>query len=316
MLVETPPPVNSQSTDLTIELTDGSERWFRIFDVASTAGSFTRAAQFFGVGQPAISYAIKRLEATIGVSLFDRLPTGIRLTAAGAELQRHTRSAFLTLQAGITAAQATAKPESQIALSVSTSFATYWLMPRLSRFRQHYPTVQLRCITNDTDMRIGRDGADIWIPLGTGAWPGFHVAHLANEEIYPIASPAVAARIADSGALIGPDLIHLEERYTPRFDWTRWFDANPDQPRPDLDQGSAFNDYSTVVQAALDGQGVALGWHHIVTALVEDGRLVRLGSRSVTTDSPFVILTKREIVEPPLVTALKQWMIDELRVGT
>jgi DNA-binding transcriptional LysR family regulator len=304
--------VNSQSTDIGIELTDASDRWFRIFDVAATTGSFTRAAKFLGVGQPAVSYAIKRLEAAIGVSLFDRLPTGIKLTTAGSELHRHTRSAFLTLQSGVTAAQATAKPDNQIGLSVSTSFATYWLMPRLSRFRQRHPTAQLRCITNDTDARVGRDGADIWIPLGTGPWPGFDVAPLTDEEIYLVANPAVARRVASAGALRGSDLIHLEERYTPRFDWVRWFASHPQLPPPDLGQGATFNDYSTVVQAALDGQGVALGWHHIVTALVDDGRLVRLDDRTVTTASPFVVLTRPQLVEPPLVTSLRHWLIREL----
>jgi DNA-binding transcriptional LysR family regulator len=73
-----------------------------------------------------------------------------------------------------------------------------------------------------------------------------------------------------------------------------------------------FNDYSTVVQAALDGQGVALGWHHIVTALVDDGRLARLDDRTVTTSSPFVVLTRPQLVEPPLVTSLRHWLIREL----
>jgi DNA-binding transcriptional LysR family regulator len=313
MVVEVSFDVNGSFSDRDMHLIDVSERWLRIFDVVAEAGAFTRAARYLGVGQPAVSYAVKSLETAIGTPLFVRLPSGIRLTPAGEELRRHTSAAFTSLRAGIVAAKAHGRPEAQITLSVSTSFATYWLMPRLSRFRQVQPMAQLRCITNDTDAGIGTDGADIWIPLGSGTWPGFDVAALTDEILYPVASPEVARRAAGAAGLTGDDLIHLEERYTERFDWHRWFASFPPGRPVDLDRGSSFSDYSTVVQAAIDGQGVALGWHHIVSGLVEEGRLSRLDDRLVTTDTPFVILTRPKRRDAPLVAAMREWLIAELR---
>ena len=114
------------------------------------------------------------------------------------------------------------------------------------------------------------------------------------ERIVAVAAPSIAEDLSDPSSPVSvaeAPLIHLEEGYTPRFDWRRWCTAK----NVELPVGSAIvsNDYAIVVQAALDGQGVALGWNHIVAPLVENGRLVPVGGAAIETDAPFVILTRR-----------------------
>jgi DNA-binding transcriptional LysR family regulator len=109
-------------------------------------------------------------------------------------------------------------------------------------------------------------------------------------------------------SLLGVTLLHLEERYGARFDWERWF-AHHGLAAPST-RGPRSNDYGIIVQAALDGQGVALGWGHITDPLVEQGRLVVVGGDAIVTESPFVVLRRRG-QERPEVAALRQWLIDE-----
>ncbi len=286
-----------------------SERWLRIFDVAADTGSFTAAARRLGLGQPAVSHAVKQLERSLAVALFDRTPAGIRLTAAGQELRSHVRPGLAALDAGVRAVRRTALDGGVVALSVSTSFATWWLLPRLADFKQGHPDIDLRCITNDTDAGVGADDVDLWIPLGPGPWPGLARHVLTAERIVAVAAPDVAEELPDAddpAALREADLIHLEERYRPRFDWARWFRRHGLEPPPT--HGPRSNDYAVVLQAAIDGQGVALGWQHLVAPLIADGRLVRVGGGALSTDQPFTLLHRRGPVSSG-VRALRDWLL-------
>jgi LysR family glycine cleavage system transcriptional activator len=304
-----PSAVNAPSDDVPIDLIDVSERWIRVFDVVATAGSFTAAARRLHLGQPAVSHTIAQLERALGAALFDRTPTGTRLTAAGSELRDHVRPALAALDAGVRAVRRTARGAGVVALSVSTSFATWWLLPRLADFKRRHPDVDLRCITNDTDAGVGVDDADLWIPLGPDPWPGLVRHVLTDERIVAVAAPTVADHLPardDPSALCAADLIHLEERYRPRFDWTQWFRHHGLDP-PVL-HGARSNDYAVVVQAALDGQGVALGWEHLVAPLVDAGRLVTVGGAAIHTQRPFVLLHRRGPVSTST-TALRDWLL-------
>jgi len=202
-------------------------------------------------------------------------------------------------------------------LSVSSSLASFWLMPRLPAFKREHPEVELRVLTTDADTGVGRDDADVWIPLGSAVPFGLDAVEFCVERVVPVAAPAVVADLAawsdqDSlaDALAAAPLLSLEERYESRFDWHRWF-ALTDRTIDPGPQGYTSNDYSLVVQAALDGQGVALGWFHIVADLVADGRLVALGE-PVETSSPFQILTRSDVALSAAADALRHWLQSEM----
>jgi DNA-binding transcriptional LysR family regulator len=308
--------VNADSLDGSIDSIDGviptapvADRWLRTFEVVASIGTFTGAAARLGVGQSSVSHAIKQLESALGVRLFVRSERGVDPTEAGERLARHVRPAFEMIDGGVRDVRRLAVSDDVVAISVSTSFAAWWLLPRLAEFKAASPDVELRCITSDNDDRVGVDDADLWIPHGANRWERLVSAHLTDERIVAVATPSIAAALVDTddpSALLDADLLHLEERYGARFDWVRWFDhhgiAAPNT------RGARSNDYSVIVQAALDGQGVALGWAHITDPLVEQGRLVQVGGEPIVTDQSFVILS-RPGPRRPAVDALQQWLI-------
>lgn len=269
----------------------------------------TAAARTLGLGQPALSHAIKRLEQQIGVMLLERSRSGVQTTAAGQALLEQLKPAFTQIDQALTAARD--RTESSVSLSVSTSLASWWLLPRLPEFKRTHPETSLRIVTADADAQVDVSIIDLWIPLGRIERADVASVTLCREALLPVASPRVAERLsAEPNDLLDAPLLHLEERYEPRFDWRQWFAAHG-VDTPDQLPGDRSTDYSLVLQGALDGQGVALGWEHIVSDLIADGRLVALAP-PIVTKTPFVVLSSNRRVLSPGATALQAWLVEEL----
>lgn len=286
-----------------------SDRNLRAFVEAARFGNLTRAAQHLGLGQPAVSHAISRLEAGMGVRLLERSRTGVVPTPIGAELLGTVEAAYRSIDAAVRWAM-TPQNEGDVGISVSTSLASWWLLPRLPEFKRNHPEVSLRLVTADADESVDPDSVDLWIPLGPVHRPDLVATPLCTEAIVPVAAPELARhypRPRTPAQLLDAPLLHLEERYVPRYDWIRWF-AHHNVTAPTRLPGDRSNDYSLVLQAALDGQGVALGWMHIVADLIADGRLVPL-SPPVVTQQPFTILHHASRPLSPGAEALRQWLI-------
>ena len=282
------------------------------FEVAARTGSFTRAADELSISQPAVSHAMRSLETELGVPLFERRHKGVQTTAAGQHLLEQV-SLGLTLIDQALREVRTMGSGHQVTLAVSTATATWWLMPRIARFKQLHPDIELRCITTDTDLDLGRERIDLAITLGTGEFSQHQRWLFVNEEVFPVCSPAFLAAhttARDVQSLTRLPLLHLEERYKPRIDWPGWFARLGVTPSRAAKQLS-FNDYSIVVQAALEGQGVALGWRHIVVPLIEQGLLVRPIPQSVATDQPIYIVASRRGKLRPEAAHLRDWLIAE-----
>lgn len=201
----------------------------------------------------------------------------------------------------------------QVTLAVSTATATWWLMPRIARFKQQHPHIELRCITTDIDLDLERERIDLAITLGSGDFAQHARWRFVDEEVFAVCSPAFWAAHAPLHTvqdLANSTLLHLEERYRPRLDWPLWL-ARFGVSAPRSAKGLSFNDYSIVLQAALEGQGLALGWRHIVEPLIAQGRLVRALPQSVTTDQPMYIVASRAGRVRSDVMALKDWLVQE-----
>lgn len=288
------------------------------------AGTFTAAARDLGVGQPAVSHAVARLEQELGVRLFERSSRHHALTIEGERLIRPLESAFARIDRAVESART---PRGRVVnLSVSTSLAYFWLLPRLPDFKRRHPSVELRVITTDSDDQVGRDDADLWIPLGLGPFPGLESSVFRPERVVPVASPELARGLPGFGAdhtttggdartpwtvppeaLAAAPLLHLEERYRSRYDWWKWFARHEIEVSGVL-PGYRSNDYSLVLQAALEGQGVAMGWLHIVTRLLDDRRLIALGE-PIDTGQPFPILHRAGVELRPDAEDLLAWLV-------
>lgn len=283
---------------------------------AARAGSLTAGASELGVGQPALSHAIRRLEERLGVALLDRSRLGVTPTPAGVDLVATVGPAFRTIDHAIDQVLR-GSDDRTVSLSVSTSLASWWLLPRLPRFKQRHPDIPLRLVTTDSDTVEFPDDIELWIPLGIVDRPDIQRTYLCDEALVPVASPRLAAELDGAAGPIEParlldaPLLHLEERYAPRFDWNRWFATQGVTPSEPL-AGDLSNDYSLVLQSALDGQGVALGWLHIVSDLLDSHRLLALAD-AVTTDRPFEIVHRADRELSTGARALRDWLVESMQ---
>jgi LysR family transcriptional regulator, glycine cleavage system transcriptional activator len=282
------------------------------FEAAARTGSFTRAAEELHISQPAISHAMRVLEEGLGVPLFERRHKGVAPTEAGRYLQEQVTLGLTLIDQALREVR-TLNRGRQVTLAVSTATATWWLLPRIARFKQIHPEIELRCITTDIDLDLERERIDLAITLGAGEFVRNQRWHFVDEEVFPVCSPGYLHSnpgLKDPQSLSQAALLHLEERYRPRLDWAGWL-ARFGVALASHSKAFSFNDYSIVLQAALEGQGVALGWRHIVAPLIAQGRLVRPVTQSVITDQPLYIVASRAGRARADAMALREWLVQE-----
>ena len=284
-----------------------------VFESAARRGSFTRAAEDLHISQPAVSHAMRLLEADLGVALFERQHKGVRMTEAGQYLLEQVGMGLALIDQALR--EVRSMQAHLVTLAVSTATATWWLLPRIARFKQQHPDIELRVITADTDLDMARERIDLSITLGADEFSNYQKWPFVDEEIFPVCSPKFLQTnpLPDLQALANSPLLLLEQRYRPRMGWNEWL-ARFGLRLPAKPQLLRFNDYSIVLQAAIEGQGVAQGWRHIVQPLMAQGLLVRPLMQSVTTDQPLFITAPQGQALRPDVAYLKDWLVAEASV--
>ena len=266
----------------------------RAFAVAGQHLSFTKAATELHVTQAAISHQIKTLEDQLGIKLFRRAPRGLMLTEAG--------QAYLPSDAG-----------GILTVSVLPSFAARWLVPRLRRFRRAHPDIDLRVAAEDRLTEFERDGVDVAIRYGAGNYAGLHTTAIFGESFFPVCSPDLtlgSKPLREPADLRHHTLLHDDVR----MDWPMWLLAAGVADEVDANRGQSFNDSSLLLQAAADGQGVALGRSTLVADDLEAGRLVKPFSISLPSHYGYYLVYPENYVGRPKVTAFETWLTDEAGV--
>lgn len=252
-----------------------SPRNLIVFDAAARLGSFTRAAEELNMQQPSASAAIKQLEDALGVKLFIRGHRRVVLTAAGTRLFTDVSKALNDIDASVQAVRQMGRDE-HITLNSSSAFSYYWMMPRLADLHEKHPDIDLRLQISDREPDLDKENISLGIRLGDGNWPEVHAAKIADEVIFPVASPrvmAAAKNLRSIPNLMQERLIHLEEPIRERPTWSDWFTHHGITGR-DITSGLRLNDYALVLQAAMSGEGIAFGWEHIVRNLIDSQMLV------------------------------------------
>ncbi len=287
------------------------------FEAAGRLGSFTRAGTELGMSQAAVSQAVKSLEAALGVALFKRRHRRVELTEAGTRFHADVALGLSHIRKSAEELKALGS-EQHVTLSGSTAFASYWMLPRLARFREELPHIDLRIQTSERDVDLMAEN----IPLGIrsappGAFPEYATHVLARERIEAIVGPAYVERSGmpeNDEAITRHRLIHLEEPYRPCPDWGEWLRAIG-LARPPLASGLLINDYVLVVQAVMQGQGIALGWKHLTDHLVEAGLLLRASGHVLETGSAFQILWQHDRPLPKAAAQVRDWLIANAEPG-
>ncbi len=288
-----------------------------VFEAAGRLSSFTAAAQELHMTQAAVSYAIGRLETDLGCALFLREHRRVRLSEAGARFHADVSIGLSHIQRSAQDLRAVATG-SHVTLACSTAFAAYWMVPRMARFRDDLPHVDLRIQTADRDLDLLGEGIPLGIRGGAPAdWPQYHARAVASEEIYPVCSAGYLARTqppARPADLLAHQLIHLEEPFRSAATWKDWFGAVGIDPRR-VPRGLQINDYVLVIQSVIEGQGVALGWHHLVAGLVAKGVLVRLTDHVLTTGKGFHVIWPKEAPLSRAACDVRDWLLAQGPAG-
>ena len=286
----------------------------RVFESAARQQSFTAAALELGSTQPAISQQIKRLEQQLAVRLFDRVYRGIVLTEAGELLLGYVQQGLGTLDAGLAAV--TAQQQHEV-LQVATdfAFAAYWLMPRLERFHQLHPEVDVSLVTSERGLGVLPSETDVAIVFGDGRSRHGEAHLLFHEEVYPVCSPLLLKNetvpMAPT-ALSRLPLLHLRPESRSRWvDWNNLFRALGITENPSSGM-LRFDNYTLLIQAAIAGQGVAIGWRHLVDELLTQGLLCRVCSESVRTEFGYYVVLPERKRRQRLIGSFVTWLQAEL----
>jgi LysR family transcriptional regulator of beta-lactamase len=240
----------------------------RAFEASARHLSFTRAAIELCVTQAAVSHQVKGLEARLGVTLFRRLPRGLALTDEGLALQPALAESFDRI-ADLVEGTASGMAGQVLSVGVVGTFATGWLLPRLPLFRAAHPRIDLRLFTNNNRVDIAGEGLDCAIRFGDGAWHGTESLWLLAAPLTPLCTPAVAQRLAGPQSLAGEMLL----RSYRADEWPRWF-AAAGAGVPAV-RGPVFDSSLAMVEAAMQGEGIALAPPAMFARALESERIVR-----------------------------------------
>ena len=285
-----------------------------VFEVCGRMLSFTQAANELGVSQPAVSLSIRQLEQAIGQPLFDRQHRRIRFTEAGEKLYVEVSSGFERILHRIEEINRKPTP-ALVTLSISTAFANYWVMPRLSGLHRSHPGIDLRLQVVDKDLDLEHENVSLGIRRGRGNWSGYQSRSIAHEELLAVASPAYLEKhgVAKSPQqLLTHQFIHLEEPFRPRPKWIDWFSAMQVE-FVDKNEGLRLNDYGLVLQAAIAGEGIALGWRHVVESLMQSNLLLPAVKQSWVTGEEFHLIWSDKTTLSASAEQVRDWIISEAK---
>jgi DNA-binding transcriptional LysR family regulator len=255
---------------------------FRVFEAAARHRNFSAAARELKVTQGAVSRRVQGLEADLGAALFLRRGRRLALTDRGEALARRTRAALDFLAEGLEAFEPAAGAET-VALAASGSVSHFWLGPRLRAFAAAHPAASIRLLTTDAMAELAAETHDVVVLSGRGEHPRWRLTEVAPETLAPVAAPGwLAARGLAPGplpaaTLAGLDLIDYEPfnaHWLTLGDWFEWAGA-PRPRRPRL----TVSTYATAVEAAIRGEGVALGSLAILGDAIARGDLAVVSDR-------------------------------------
>jgi LysR family glycine cleavage system transcriptional activator len=284
----------------------------KAFEAAARSESFTRAAEELNVTQGAVSHQVKALEDTLGLKLFHRERQRLILTEAGRNYLAVVRDALDRIAVG-TERLLQRQEGGVLTVSTSPDFAAKWLVNRLSRFADKHPDVDLRVSATTHYVDFAREDVDIAIRHGDGNWPGLHVERLYSERLFPVCSPklvAVGNRITKVADLLKFPLLRLEDAKN----WTRLFEAAG--VKASVGPGPVLNRASMLIDAAIDGQGIALARTALAAWDLVNGRLVRPVDVSLRMANTYWIACPKAASNVPKIATFRDWVLAEAAKDT
>lgn len=280
-----------------------------VFEAAARCGNFTRAAQELYVSQPAVSRMLARMEDHLGVRLFERVHGGIELTENGRILYRKISEGFNGIEDAIREIEARATGIEPVTLSVSTAFTTHWLMPRMSRLNEAFPSVDLRFQLISGRLGGPLGDVDLGMRFLNDGDAGDNSVPVMPEILLPVCNPRYRELAGtDDWRAHGDTVIVMDDE---ERGWHTRFSAFANGTRHAAGVLS-FNDYAIVVQAALLGQGIALGWVNVLTHWLTQQALVPAEDELIVTNRTCCLSWASGRPLRPIVAEVRDWLIAEM----
>lgn len=283
-----------------------------VFEAASRHLSFTQAANELNVTQGAISRQIRQLEEYLGKELFIRTNRNISLTPAGLQYYHTIYNALLDV-ANATAEIKKWQGEHQVTVVTTNAMAALWLLPKVATFQQN-EGIDLRILTTENILDLQKMDCDLALFYCKVPPTGMKVTPIFPEEVFPVCSPSYLAQFQEKTIenIFGKSLLSLDESQKDWINWAEWF-ALVDYPMFRPKNRVNINNYPLLIQAAINGQGVALAWSSLVDDYLQSGALVRPVETILRTQANFCMLEPSDRgVIPSSVKQFRSWLMDQL----
>ncbi len=281
----------------------------RAFDAAARHLNFRLAAEELNVTHGAVAQQVRALEASLGVTLFEREPRGLALTPTGRAFHPQIRRAFALIAGAMAAIEPRQEHERRgVTVTVTPSFAAKWLIPRLGSFSALAPDVEVRVLASEATERLGGPSLpDLAVRLSAPPFDrAFEAERLLADDLFPVCSPALAATLATPADLLTTTLLHDAHDA-----WPLWLElANARAP---VTAGKRFSQTALALGAALDGQGIALAPFALVADDLAQHRLVAPFGTDIrlVSERAFYLLTPKLARTRPEVALFRSWLLDE-----
>ncbi len=280
----------------------------RAFEAAARLLSFKDAASDLNVTPGAISQHIKNLEDSLGMRLFRKEGRGLTLTAEGQAYFPAVRSAFRQL-ARATERLRPRPAKTILTVSCTRGFAVRWLIPRLGRFQERSPEIDMRICATDRIVDFARDGIDFAVRHGLGSHAGLVSERLLDDDMVPVCAPVLLRSgepLPTPHDLRRYKLLHCELE----DDWRMWLEA-AGVDDIDSSHGTFFSDSGMAIEAAVAGQGVALARESFVAGELAEGRLVKLFPIKLRLDLAYYLVYPEEHLDRTWAADFRAWILAE-----
>jgi len=282
------------------------------FEASARHLSFTRAGQELHLSPSAVSRQIAQLEDYLGRRLFAREHNALRLTPAGETYAVDVRR-MLEMCISSTAQLMARTVKSRLTVSCTAGLSVFWLAPRLGDFFDRHPDIDLRVIVRDHFGVVSPAEYDVGIfYLRHAEAPATHVHRLFGETVHAVCAPNyLGGQCVEPGALLSRTLLVLEDAERSWMSWHSWFEQNG-LPRATPASTFISNSYPLLIQLAVNGKGIALGWERVIDPLLASGALVKASPGAATMGGAYYLTWPSERSESAAARRFRAWAIEQV----
>ncbi|MBN3787457.1 transcriptional regulator GcvA [Burkholderia sp. Ac-20353] len=281
----------------------------KAFEAAARLESLSRAADELHVTNSAISHQIRALETDLGMMLFRRDGKRVTLSENGRRYASQIRAALFDIAAATESMRAGDR-ERRLKISLLPSFASRWMTPRIGRFIERHPEIDVELLSTHAITNFNRDDVDVVLRFGDGDYPGLFTELLLEEAFFPACSPSFNG---GNPPQTPADLINAPLLRNDYEMWASWFHAAGLQGAAEPRRGVLFQDSSILMQAVMDDRGIGLVRRSLAMQEVADGNLVRLFDVDAPSPWAYWFVCPPQMLDLPRVQALRKWLREEVR---